>query len=120
MVNNSQKAQGMTDKEYTSKHGKWNAPAIAIIASVLGSGGGLALVVNSPVGSGITRPDPFTGTEGEALTERVDHTESMIDSHIFAHPDIVSQYDRRIATLEAQYQAIIANQERILNRLDGR
>ena len=110
----------MADKEYTSKHGNWNAPAIAIIASVLGSGGGLALVVTSPIGDGITRPDPFTGTEGEALTERVDHTESMIDSHVFAHPDISNQYDRRIAVLESQITTILANQERILDRLDGR
>ena len=110
----------MTDKEYTSKHGKWNAPAIAIIAAIIGSGGGIALVVNSPLGSGITRPDPFTGTEGEALTERVDHTESMIDSHVFAHPDISNQYDRRIAVLESQITTILANQERILDRLDGR
>ena len=109
----------MTDKVESNGRGKWHPAAIAIVSAMLGSGGSIALVFNTPVGQEITRPDPFTGSQGASLTQRVDHLEEDVNDHLSHHPDAENQFDRRIATLEAQYAIILANQGRILDRLDN-
>ena len=110
----------MAGEEYNTKDGRWNPAVVGIVCAVLGSSGGVALVFNTPIGEGITRPDPFTGTQGAALISSVVRVESQIDDHLHNHPSDVNQFDRRIATLEAQYAIILQNQGRILDRLDDR
>ena len=112
----------MLEKEYNKKPNgtKWSPALIAIVGAIIGSGGGIALVFNTPIGSSITRPDPFTGTQASSLIANVERLEAEIDGHIFKHPDISNQYDRRIAVLESQYHTLLLNQQRILDKLDGR
>ena len=100
--------------------GKLHPIAIAIVSAFIGSGGGIALVYNTDAGQSLTRPDPFTGSEGASLEERVNHIEGDLGSHLSRHPDETNQFDRRIATLEAQYAIILQNQARILDRLEKR
>ena len=98
---------------------KFTPIAVAIIGAALGSSGTVAVYLGTPFGQDIARPDPFTGTQAVALEARINHIEEQIDAHVGAHPDIVNQFDRRIATLEAQYAIILRNQGRILDRLDA-
>ena len=97
---------------------KWNPVVIGIVSAVLGSGGAISLVFGTPIGQNIARPDPFTGSQGAALVERVDNIESEIESHIHNHPSDVNRFDRRITTLEVQYASILSNQQKIIDRLD--
>jgi len=109
----------MVSKEHNNAHGsKWNPVAVGIISAILGSSGGIALVFNSPFGQKITRPDPYTGTQAATLNARVEHLEDDITEHLVRHPDEINQFDRRIATLEAQYAMILQNQARMLDRLE--
>jgi len=112
----------MNDKAYAEKRDghKWNPVLIAVISSIIGSGGGVALVFNTPFGQSFARPDPYTGTQAASLIRRFDMVESSMNKHIREHPDLSNRYDRRIATLEAQYEIIIKNQDRILGRLNAR
>lgn len=90
---------------------------VAIVSSILGATGGPYLLVR--VAPDALRPDPFTGQQGAALTARVAHLEDEMNSHLTRHPDLVNQFDRRITRLETQYEQIIANQKRILDRLNA-
>jgi len=112
----------MNDKVYAGKsYGhKWNPVLIAIVSSILGSGGGIFVVLSTPVGQSVAAPDRFTGTEAAALKSRINHIESGMDNHIRAHPDLLNKYDGRLSSLEAQYTLILQNQGRILDRLDKR
>lgn len=108
-------------KDNNTKDGhKWTPTLVAIVAAAVGSLGTVSIYLGTPFGQEITRPDPFTGTEAAALIRRFDRLESRIGGHLTQHPDKSNQYDRRIATLEAQYTVILKNQDRILDRLDGR
>lgn len=110
----------MNDKqEYNVKNGSRYAPiAVAAIGAFLGSFGTVGVYLGTPLGQEIARPDPFTGTQGASLTARVSHLEKDLSGHIGNHPDAINQFDRRIATLEAQYAIILQNQVRIIDRLD--
>jgi len=109
------------EKEYPTKDGnKWTPVLVAIVAAAVGSLGTVSIYLGTPIGQEIARPDPFTGTQASTLIGRIDYLETNIDTHIRSHPDIENRYDRRIATLEAQYVIILQNQQRILDRLDGR
>ena len=99
-------------------NGKYSPLLVAVISAVLGSGGGIALVFNTPAGQSLVRPDPFTGTEARALSAKIAHVESEWDQHVRNHPDVINHFDRRITTLEVQYANIIANQQRIIDRLE--
>jgi hypothetical protein len=96
----------------------WNPVVIGVVSAILGSGGAISLVFGTPVGQQITRPDPFTGKQGAALTERIRHLEDDYERHVGSHPDRIYQFDRRITVLETQYSSILANQARIIERLD--
>ena len=110
----------MDDKKSNNgMHGnRWTPIVVAAVGAVIASSGTVALVFNSPLGQEIARPDPFTGSQAATLTERLLHLEREVNSHAARHPDEVNQFDRRITTLEVQYAAIIANQGRIIERLD--
>ncbi len=96
-------------------NGRANYPiAVAVIGAMLGSSGTVALVFGSPIGSEITRPDPFTGTQAAVLEDRI----KRLEQHIVNHP-YDRGHDRRITALEIHYEQIIQNQERILDRLDA-
>ena len=108
-------------KSKVTIHGsKWTPVLVACIGAFVGSSGTVAVYVNTPLGQKITRPDPFTGSQAAALISRIEHLEEDIGNHLDHHPDRENQFDRRIATLEAQYAIILANQARILDRLDSR
>jgi len=108
------------ERESNGIHGKWTPVLVAIIGAVLGGTGTVAVVFGTPIGQEAIRPDPFTGTQASALETRVDQISAMVSGHIYKHPDDELKFDRRIATLEAQYTEIIRNQGRILDRLDGK
>ena len=111
----------MTDRGNGDVAGsKWHPLAIAVLSALLASGGTIGVVFNTSAGERIARPDPFTGTQGASLEERVNHIEGDLGSHLSRHPDETNQFDRRIATLEAQYAIILQNQARILDRLEKR
>jgi hypothetical protein len=111
----------MASGEYNKKrNGDYRHPVLAVLlGSILGGGGTLGVFLGTPVGQERLRPDPFTGTQGAQLTQRVVHIEEDVASHLSHHPDAENQFDRRIATLEAQYAIILQNQGRILDRLDS-
>ena len=110
----------MQDKVNGNGNGKPNPLLVALISAVLASGSTIGVVFNTPVGQGLARPDPYTGTQAASLEARVNYIEKSVTGHIIAHPDEVNQFDRRIATLEAQYSIILANQNRIIEKLDKR
>ena len=111
----------MANGEYNKKrNGDYRHPVLAVVlGSILGGGGTLGVFLGTPVGQDIARPDPFTGTEGAKLVQRVVHIENDLGTHLNHHPDTENQFDRRIAVLESQYAIILANQQRILDRLDS-
>ena len=102
---------------------KWNPILIAVVSTIIGSGSGVALVFNTPTGQqaiqSTARPDPFTGSQGAVLTERVLHLEQEIRLHEGNHPDIINQFDRRITVLEVQYDGIMGYLERIDKKIDN-
>jgi len=86
------------------------ALVIAITSAFLGGAGGPVLFLKFTDGE-FLRPDPFTGAEGDALARRI----TALERHMETRYD---EHDRRITTLEVQYQNIIGNQEKIIARLD--
>ena len=100
--------------------GKWHPLAVAVLSALLASGGTIGVVFNTSAGEQLARPDPFTGSQGASLEARVEHIEKDLNDHVLRHPSDENQFDRRIATLEAQYAIILQNQARILDRLDKR
>ena len=97
---------------------KYNPIVVAVIGSILGSGGALSMVFNTSTGQSLVRPDPFTGTEATKLEATLEHLQTEIEIHLRQHPDTVNQFDRRITTLEVQYSNIILGQQRIIERID--
>lgn len=93
-------------------------PVIVAIIGTFGAGAGANYLLISRSGTlqEIARPDPFTGSEAAALTARV----TSLEYHVKNHPDMTNRFDARITRLEAQYTIILANQQRILDRLDKR
>jgi hypothetical protein len=112
----------MSEKEHNGKRdgSKLTPILVAVIGAFVGSSGTIAIYLGTPIGQEIARPDPYTGSQAAALTTRVEYLEAEVDAHVNRHPDQENQFDRRIATLEAQYAIILQNQGRILDRLDGR
>ena len=106
-------------KEVSERGNKWTALVVAVVGAALGSSGGIAIYLRSPDAKEAVAPDRFTGTQAAALVERLNHVDQLIDTHLESHPDAINQFDRRIATLEAQYAIILQNQGRILDRLDS-
>lgn len=105
--------------EYDRGVRKYTAVVVAIIGAFIGSTSTVAIYLGSPVAKEIVRSDPFTGAQGAALIQRINSLEQQVREHVLKHPDEVNQFDRRIATLEAQYAIILQNQGRILDRLDA-
>ena len=97
---------------------KWNPALVAIFSAIIGSGGGIALVFNTPVGASIVRPDPFTGAQGLALEHEIEQLEAQMTFHVREHPDRTNRFDRRITILETQYSTMISTLGRIENKLD--
>jgi hypothetical protein len=109
----------MTDRGNSDVYGsKWHPVVIAIVSAIIGSSGGVAVLYNTDYGQTLTRPDPYLGAQGASLEARVDHIEGDMNDHLARHPDDVNQFDRRIATLEAQYVIILQNQIRMIDRLE--
>ena len=111
-------------KENDEVNGVKRTALIAIASAFLGGAGGPVLLLKFSDGE-MLRPDPFTGSQGKALERRLvtlesenDAAHAVLERHIVSHPDVLNNYDRRITTLEVQYANIIANQEKIIDRLD--
>lgn len=92
---------------------------VAVLGAFLGSTGTIAVYLGTPLGQEIARPDPFTGSQAARLEARLDEIDRDIHNHLERHPDVQNQFDRRIATLEAQYAIILQNQGRILDRIES-
>ena len=93
--------------------------ALYLIGAVLSGAGGNYIWMRN-IGPEIMAPDRFTGAQAEQLNHRIDNIESGLIYHTNNHPDKIYQYDRRIATLEAQYVLLLSNQQRIIDKLDER
>lgn len=108
------------DKAQNQKgHGNRYSPIlVAVVGATLGSSGTVGLYLGTPVGQKIARPDPFTGSQAASLTTRLETLEKALTTHVATHPDQRNQFDRRIATLEAQYPLIMQSLDRIESRLD--
>jgi hypothetical protein len=91
--------------------------ALYFIGAVLSGAGGNYLWMRN-IGPEALAPDRFTGAQAQQMNRRVDSIEAGLQYHTNNHPDKVDQYDRRIATLEAQYVLLLANQQRIIDKLD--
>ena len=93
-------------------------PVIVAIIGTFGAGAGANYLLISRSGTlqDLARPDPFTGSQAAAIAARV----TSLEYHVKNHPDMAGRFDARITRLEAQYTIILANQERILDRLDKR
>ena len=101
------------------KHGirVWIPVIVAIIGTFgAGAGANYLLISRSGTLQDLARPDPFTGSQAAAIAARV----TSLEYHVKNHPDMAGRFDARITRLEAQYTIILANQERILDRLDKR
>ena len=110
----------MANGEYNKKrNGDYRHPVLAVVlGSIIGGGGTIGVFLGTPVGQNFARPDPFTGSQGAQLMQQVLHIEEDLNEHLTHHPDVENQFDRRIAMLEAKFELIIVNQNRILERLD--
>lgn len=91
--------------------------ALYFLGAVVSGAGGNYLWLRS-TGPEVVRPDPFTGSDARQLQSEIDTTRRQFRYHIENHPDIENRFDARLTALEAQFVILIANQERILNRLD--
>lgn len=92
--------------------------ALYFLGALVSGVGGNFLWLRS-TGPEVVAPDRFTGTQAASLIRRVDHIESAIDRHVERHPETMNRFDARLSALEAQYQLILQNQSRILDRLDS-
>ena len=102
----------MDDKQVQNeKHNgnRWTPAIIAIVSAAVGSSGGIWLSLGSPYAQEAVAPDRFTGTQAAALKNRIDY-------HLENHPD--HDLDIRVTRLETQYEIILNNQQRILDRLE--
>lgn len=103
------------EKADTPKNGnKWTPVIVAVVGAFVGSAGTISVYLGTPIGQAVARPDPFTGAQAAIIERRV----TELERHVRYHPDSVNQFDRRITVLETQNKQIIANQERILSRLN--
>lgn len=96
--------------------GRWNPVVIAIVSAIIGSGGGVALVFNTPIGAQITRPDPFTGSQAASLESRIGSVERGMSDHLLTHPD--RALELRVTILESNYNHLIETLDRIEKKLD--
>lgn len=111
----------MDDDEAQNKKGdgsRYSPILVAILGAAIGSGGGIGVYHSTDLGARLSRPDPFTGSQADALIHRIERLEKAHGAHITAHPDQINQFDRRITTLEAQYPLIMQSLARIEGRLD--
>jgi hypothetical protein len=83
-----------------------------VAAALSGIGGSYAWL--NQVGPDIVRPDPYTGAQARGLESRI----NALEYHVRNHPDQTNQFDRRITVVETNQRVIIANQERILSKLE--
>ena len=89
-----------------------NSILVAVASAIVGGTGGPVLLLK--LNPSALRPDPYTGTQGLVLETRIE----ALEYHTRNHPDAAGQFDRRITTLEANQNIILANQIRILEKLD--
>ena len=87
--------------------------ALYFLGVVLSGGGGTYVWLRTTAPQ-VVRQDPFYGRQGEVLAARI----SSLEDHVKNHPDMTNRFDARITRLEAQYTIILANQQRILDRLE--
>ena len=113
----------MAVKDDTGKRNgnRWNPIVVAVVSAILGSTGSIAVVFNTPFGQAVVRPDPFTGTQAQALERRL----TALEYHVMNHPDVGLRADvavlrSDILTTIAKQETIIKNQDRILDKLDSR
>jgi len=111
----------MTDKKaQDDRHAgnKWTPVLVAIVGAALGSLGTISIYIGTPAGQKIARPDPFTGSQADALIARIGHLETKINGHMFSHPD--RALELRVNTLESNYNHLVETLDRIERKMDAR
>ena len=70
----------MANGEYDKKrNGDIRHPVLAVVlGALLGGGGSIGVFLSTPVGQEFARPDPFTGSQGAKLIQRVSHIEEDV------------------------------------------
>jgi len=58
---------------------KWTALLVAAIGALVGGSGSTYLVLSRGDLQGMARPDPFTGTDGSFLEQRLSKVERQVD-----------------------------------------
>lgn len=86
-----------------SDHGSKYPLVVAVLGAFLGSSGSVALVFNSPLGKDLSRPDPFTGSQGAALEQRLSKVQSELsDIKVILNRDM-TRHEERLNNLEKHH-----------------
>ena len=116
------KPNGVNDK-FNPK--SWHPVLSIVLGSILGSGGSLGVIYATPFGQNITRPNPYTSVQAKVQSDIVAQRMSRLEFHVDNHPDAelraaLGLVIADVAAGKAERSLIIANQNRILDRLDKR
>lgn len=112
------------DKTGSKLNGSRNAVVAAVVSAILGSTGGPYLLVKffdvNPY-----RQDAYTATQAKAQQRENELRFASLERHIRDHPDVelrAAIIDLKTATAEvrAEVKQVVRNQDRILDRLDGK
>ena len=105
-------------KEHNLKDGNWRNILVAVIGAIIGSSGTVGIFLGTPYGQQVARPDPFTGSQATALTERLGRIEADIYTHKLRHPD--RALDLRLTLVESNYQHLTETLDRIEAKIDSK
>ena len=97
-------------------NGHRNAVVAAVVSVILGSTGGPFLLVK--LGVNPYRNDAYTATQAAEHQVNDERRFAALEEHMRSHPDKAGQFERRIATLEAQNTIIISQLAYIRQRVD--
>ena len=106
-------------------NGKWHPIASAVVGAILGSGGSIGVIFSTPLGQELARPDPYTSVQAQTAYDKVNFRINRLEKHVDNHPDAalraaIAAVITDVAAGKAERRLIIANQNRILDRLDKR
>ena len=104
-------------------NGRWHPIASAVVAAILGSGGSIGVIFSTPLGQKLARPNPYTSVQAKSAHEKLNIRVDRLERHVDNHPDAalraaISSIVADVAEGKAERRLIIANQDRILDRLD--
>ena len=102
---------------------KWTPVLVAVISSIIGGGGGVALVFSTPFGQNMARPNAWTSIQAQVEHRAIDKRLVAFETHVRDHPDvgirqIIADIRADMSATKARQEVIIKNQDRILDKLN--